>query len=82
MIPIDVIVRSQQPTVLAITPLLADLPEDTYQLRVSGTDPTHSNILVCVGADAGRVRRPPSRRSKISTSVTTSATLHSRRDHR
>lgn len=31
-------VRSQQPTVLAITPL-ATLPADTYELRISGTDP-------------------------------------------
>lgn len=38
-VPIDVIVRSQQPTVLAITPLLAQLPADTYQLRISGTEP-------------------------------------------
>jgi len=32
-------VRSQQPTVLAITPQIESLPPDTYELRISGTDP-------------------------------------------
>lgn len=39
VVPVDVVVRSQQPTVLAITPRLAKLPVDTYELRISGTDP-------------------------------------------
>jgi hypothetical protein len=39
VVPADVKVRSQQPTVLAITPLLEALPPDTYELRISGTDP-------------------------------------------
>lgn len=39
VVPADVKVRSQQPTVLAITPLLDALPPDTYELRVSGSDP-------------------------------------------
>jgi hypothetical protein len=37
--PVDVKVRSQQPTVLAITPQLQALPPDTYELRISGSDP-------------------------------------------
>lgn len=32
-------VRSQQPTVIVITPRAAALPADTYELRISGTDP-------------------------------------------
>ena len=39
VVPADVKVRSQQPTVLAITPQIEALPPDTYELRVSGTDP-------------------------------------------
>jgi hypothetical protein len=39
VVPADVKVRSQQPTVLAITPLLDALPPDTYELRISGSDP-------------------------------------------
>jgi hypothetical protein len=39
VVPADVKVRSQQPTVLAITPVLEALPADTYELRISGTDP-------------------------------------------
>jgi hypothetical protein len=39
VVPADVKVRSQQPTVLAITPLLDALPADTYELRISGSDP-------------------------------------------
>jgi hypothetical protein len=39
VVPAEVKVRSQQPTVLAITPLLEALPPDTYELRISGTDP-------------------------------------------
>lgn len=38
-VPAEVEVRSQQPTVLAITPQLQALPPDTYELRISGTDP-------------------------------------------
>lgn len=39
VVPAEVKVRSQQPTVLAITPLVSALAPDTYELRVSGTDP-------------------------------------------
>lgn len=40
VVPVAATVRSQQPTVLAITPqLLPALPADTYELRISGTDP-------------------------------------------
>jgi hypothetical protein len=39
IVPVAVTVRSQQPTVLAITPQGAALPADTYELRVSGSDP-------------------------------------------
>lgn len=39
VVPAAVTVRSQQPTVLAITPQLEALPPDTYELRISGTDP-------------------------------------------
>jgi hypothetical protein len=39
VVPAEVKVRSQQPTVLAITPLARTLPPDTYELRISGTDP-------------------------------------------
>ena len=39
LVPADVNVRSQQPTVLAITPRLDALPPDTYELRISGSDP-------------------------------------------
>lgn len=39
VVPAEVKVRSQQPTVLAITPTAQVLPPDTYELRVSGTDP-------------------------------------------
>jgi hypothetical protein len=38
VVPADVNVRSQQPTVLAITPQAA-LPPDIYELRISGTEP-------------------------------------------
>ena len=38
-LPIEVTVRSQQPTVLAITPRFASLGADSYELRVSGTEP-------------------------------------------
>ncbi len=38
-IPIDVTVRSRQPTVIAIAPRLAVLPAQIYELRISGTDP-------------------------------------------
>lgn len=38
VVPVQATVRSQQPTVLAITPLTT-LPADTYELRISGTDP-------------------------------------------
>ena len=38
VVPAEVNVRSTQPTVLAITPLVEALP-DTYELRISGTDP-------------------------------------------
>jgi hypothetical protein len=38
VVPAEVNVRSAQPTVLAITPLVEALP-DTYELRISGTDP-------------------------------------------
>jgi hypothetical protein len=39
VIPAAVTVRSQQPTVLAVTPQLENLPADTYELRISGTEP-------------------------------------------
>jgi hypothetical protein len=39
LVPVDVTIRSQQPTVLAITPRIAALPADSYELRVSGSDP-------------------------------------------
>jgi hypothetical protein len=39
VVPAEVTVRSQQPTVLAITPQLGALPPDIYELRISGTDP-------------------------------------------
>lgn len=39
VVPAEVRVRSQQPTVLAITPATQALPPDTYELRISGTDP-------------------------------------------
>jgi hypothetical protein len=39
VVPADVKVRSQQPTVLAITPRFEALSPDTYELRISGTDP-------------------------------------------
>jgi hypothetical protein len=39
VVPAEVKVRSQQPTVLAITPLVTALAPDTYELRVSGSDP-------------------------------------------
>lgn len=38
-VPVDAAVRSDLPTVLAITPRLAPLTADTYELRISGTDP-------------------------------------------
>jgi hypothetical protein len=49
VVPADVKIRSQQPTVLAITPLLQALPPDTYELRISGTDPV---ALADLGARA------------------------------
>lgn len=39
VVPAEVRVRSQQPTVLAITPFAKTFHPDTYELRVSGTDP-------------------------------------------
>lgn len=39
VVPADVKVRSQQPTVLAITPKLQVLAPDTYELRISGSGP-------------------------------------------
>ena len=39
VVPAEVKVRSQQPTVLAIAPLLQAFTPDTYELRISGTDP-------------------------------------------
>lgn len=39
VVPVDKSVRSDLPTVLAITPRLAPLAADTYELRISGTDP-------------------------------------------
>lgn len=40
IVPVVVTVRSQQPTVLAISPrIAAALPADTYELRISGGDP-------------------------------------------
>jgi hypothetical protein len=39
VVPADVKVRSQQPTVLAITPQVEALSPDTYELRISGSDP-------------------------------------------
>lgn len=38
-VPLDVVVRSRQPTVLAIAPRLGTLAVDAYELRISGTDP-------------------------------------------
>lgn len=38
-VPVHVTVRSQQPTVLIITPEIAALTPDTYELRVSGAGP-------------------------------------------
>jgi hypothetical protein len=38
-IPAEVTVRSQRPTVLQITPLLEAFAPDTYELRISGTEP-------------------------------------------
>lgn len=38
-VPVDTTVRSSLPTVLAITPRLAPLSADTYELRVSGSEP-------------------------------------------
>jgi hypothetical protein len=38
-VPIDAAVRSDLPTVLAITPRLAPLDADAYELRISGTEP-------------------------------------------
>jgi hypothetical protein len=38
-VPVDATVRSDLPTVLAITPRLAPLAADSYELRISGTDP-------------------------------------------
>lgn len=37
-IPVDVRIRVQQPTVIAIASRRAALPADTYELRISGTD--------------------------------------------
>jgi hypothetical protein len=39
LVPVEVTIRSQQPTVLAITPRTSGLPADSYELRISGTDP-------------------------------------------
>lgn len=39
VVPVEVTIRSQQPTVLAITPRLAALTADTYELLISGTEP-------------------------------------------
>lgn len=39
VVPAEVKVRSQQPTVLAITPLVSALTPDIYELRISGSDP-------------------------------------------
>ncbi len=39
LVPVEVTIRSQQPTVLAITPRSTALPADTYELRISGSDP-------------------------------------------
>jgi hypothetical protein len=39
VVPVDAAVRSDLPTVLAITPRLSPLAADTYELRISGTDP-------------------------------------------
>ncbi|GFE80495.1 hypothetical protein GCM10011487_24950 [Steroidobacter agaridevorans] len=38
-VPVDATVRSDRPSVLAITPRLAPLSADSYELRISGTDP-------------------------------------------
>ncbi|HMN47060.1 MAG TPA: hypothetical protein PKE27_20955 [Povalibacter sp.] len=38
-IPVDVTVRVQQPTVIAIVPRVAAFPADTYELRISGSGP-------------------------------------------
>jgi hypothetical protein len=40
LVPVEVTIRSQQPTVLAIAPTqLATLPPDAYELHISGTAP-------------------------------------------
>ena len=39
LVPVEVTIRSQHPTVLAITPRQQALPPDTYELRISGSDP-------------------------------------------
>jgi len=39
VVPATVNVRSQEPTVLAITPAAEALAPETYELRISGTDP-------------------------------------------
>lgn len=39
LVPVAVTVRSQRPTVLAITPRSTSLATDTYELRISGGDP-------------------------------------------
>jgi hypothetical protein len=39
LVPVDATVRSDLPTVLAITPRLEPLVADSYELRISGTDP-------------------------------------------
>lgn len=38
-VPVDAVVRSNFPTVLAITPRVAPLAADSYELRIRGTDP-------------------------------------------
>lgn len=38
-VPVQVRVRSQQPTVLAISPRMMPLASDEYELRISGTEP-------------------------------------------
>ncbi len=38
-VPIDASVRSDLPTVIAITPRVAPLAEESYELRISGTEP-------------------------------------------
>lgn len=39
VVPATVNVRSQEPTVLAITPAAEALVPETYELRISGSDP-------------------------------------------